>query len=416
MNIKFKVITTLMLSAAFLSGNQLSASAAEQKTHAELFEQAEDSLKVVCLGDSVTGVYYHTGGRRAYTDMVQIGLQRLYPHIKIEAVNSGISGHTTVKGLERFKRDVLDHHPDIVTIMFSLNDATGLPLDQFEANLMNMINQSRNAGIEVVLCTPNSVFETKERPIARLEQYVAIIRKLAEQEKLPLADCYAAYEKLHQQDEWAWTMLMSDDIHPNMRGHKLLAETIINTLCGKTVSFTDVPAPLPTLPYTISLLKAGKPVKLLAMPPYDEIASNVIRESFPDAKLDVQIWDTTGMTLQEIEKSADQVRPLKPDWVIVALPRTALPAQDAKEVRSLSWVLNKSLSFGYQEWDCLIVSPDVSSTAMTSEETLREEIFHQFVAGQDLTLLSRSSVTEQKQTEPNALFRQWWMAELEHLN
>jgi len=28
--------------------------------------KANQPVKIVCLGDSVTGVYYHTGGRRAY--------------------------------------------------------------------------------------------------------------------------------------------------------------------------------------------------------------------------------------------------------------------------------------------------------------------------------------------------------------
>ena len=32
---------------------------------AELLQAGKEPVRVVCLGDSVTGVYYHTGGRRA---------------------------------------------------------------------------------------------------------------------------------------------------------------------------------------------------------------------------------------------------------------------------------------------------------------------------------------------------------------
>ena len=38
--------------------------------------QSSKPLRIVCFGDSVTGVYYHTGSRRAYTDMVGIALKK----------------------------------------------------------------------------------------------------------------------------------------------------------------------------------------------------------------------------------------------------------------------------------------------------------------------------------------------------
>ena len=47
------------------------------KTRAAL--ESSQPLKIVCFGDSVTGVYYHTGGRRAYTDMLGIALKKAYP-------------------------------------------------------------------------------------------------------------------------------------------------------------------------------------------------------------------------------------------------------------------------------------------------------------------------------------------------
>lgn len=47
---------------------------------AELLRAGNDPVRIVCLGDSVTGVYYHTGGRRAYPEMVQVALKRLYPN------------------------------------------------------------------------------------------------------------------------------------------------------------------------------------------------------------------------------------------------------------------------------------------------------------------------------------------------
>ncbi len=40
-------------------------------------------VKIVGFGDSITGVYYHSGGRRAWTEMLGLALQRVYPQAKI---------------------------------------------------------------------------------------------------------------------------------------------------------------------------------------------------------------------------------------------------------------------------------------------------------------------------------------------
>ena len=85
---------------------------------------AGEAVRVVCFGDSVTGVYYHTGSRRAYTDMLRIALRQAAPQASIEMFNAGISGHTTENALARIDRDVISHQPDLVTVMFGLNDMT----------------------------------------------------------------------------------------------------------------------------------------------------------------------------------------------------------------------------------------------------------------------------------------------------
>ena len=84
--------------------------------------EADQAVKIVCFGDSVTGVYYHTGGRRAYTAMVGVALSGAFPKAGVTAINAGISGNTTADGLKRMQKDVLAHKPDLVTVMFGLND------------------------------------------------------------------------------------------------------------------------------------------------------------------------------------------------------------------------------------------------------------------------------------------------------
>ena len=100
-----------------------------------LLEFGSSPVTIVCLGDSVTGVYYHTGGRRAYPEMLELAIRKAVPQAQVKVINAGISGHTTTEGLARLDRDVLRHKPDLVTISFGLNDMTRVPEEQFVDNL-----------------------------------------------------------------------------------------------------------------------------------------------------------------------------------------------------------------------------------------------------------------------------------------
>ena len=86
-----------------------------------------EETRIVCFGDSITGVYYHTGNRMAYADFVEQGLRRLFPKTPVHVLNAGVSGDTTEKGLARMDRHVLGCKPHLVVVMFGLNDASGLP-------------------------------------------------------------------------------------------------------------------------------------------------------------------------------------------------------------------------------------------------------------------------------------------------
>src|SRR5262249_19507943 len=86
---------------------------------------------IVSLGDSVTGVYYHTGGVRAYPEMLEVALKKVIPDAKVTVINAGISGTDTANALSRLDRDVLAKKPDLVTITYGLNDLTRIPPEKF---------------------------------------------------------------------------------------------------------------------------------------------------------------------------------------------------------------------------------------------------------------------------------------------
>jgi acyl-CoA thioesterase-1 len=103
---------------------------------------------LVCFGDSLTAGYGTDPGQ-AYPDVLQQLLDTQGYHYRV--LNSGISGNTTKDGIERINR-VLAKHPQIVVVEFGGNDGLrGLPIEQTEANLSDIIDRLQKSGATVAL-------------------------------------------------------------------------------------------------------------------------------------------------------------------------------------------------------------------------------------------------------------------------
>ena len=362
-------------------------SAAPIKT-AQLLAVGKEPVRIVCIGDSITGVYYHSGGLRAYPEMLQIALQKNHPQAQIVVRNAGISGDTTTGGLKRLERDVLAHKPHLVTVMFGMNDLVRTPVADFQNNLREIIRRCHAIDAEVILCTQNSIVESPQRSRAKLAEFTQAIRDIAKAESIAVADCFAAFDAVHSKDALEWNLLLSDPIHPNMAGHKLFAETIAQTITGQNVSLSDIGPPLPALSHTLALLKTGQPVKVLAMPPYDTLILPAIQQLYPQAIINVTSWPVEGQTLAQLEGSAKKVRTMAPDLVLISVP-SSLPVPQPEDFhKSYSWIMNWSLSFGPQQWDVIVALPSAAKIKLNAEEQQHEALARRLIEAQDLHMLA----------------------------
>ena len=366
-----------------------------------------EPVKVVCFGDSVTGVYYHTGSRRAYTDMLGIALQRISSSSNVEMINAGISGHTTVNALSRIDRDVLQHKPDLVTVMFGLNDMTRVSLDDYRSNLMTIVEKCRSAGAEVVLATPNNVISTPGRPAEKLVMYCDVVREVGRALDVPVCDTYRQLSGVREDSPFDWRLLMSDAIHPNMDGHQEMAEQLAQTITGLKVSLGNVqPAERP-LQRTLSRIRSREPVRVLAMTPYDSMIESALKGISDDVVVDVTPWDVQGLSIAEIEQDAkNRVRAMKPDLVLIAVPRSATADSDDAFAGSYTWVMNWSLNFGPPTWDWAVVHPSIAEVKDDRQST--GELIRRLVQAQDLSLIDRPIGNT---SEPAALITEWVAAE-----
>jgi lysophospholipase L1-like esterase len=319
-------------------------------------------------------------------------LQRIYPQAKIEMFNAGVSGNTSAAGLARMDKDVLARKPDLVVVMFGMNDCPSGKMEVYRGNLKEIVARARKAGAEVVLCTPNSIYpEDQRRPAERLAAYAETVRAVAAEMSVPLADCYRAYEDLRAKDPVEWKLLMSETIHPCMNGHKLFAEVIAETISGKRVSLDDVPPPTPSLSFTFDRLSKNQPVAMIAMPPYDRLMVEALRRLYPEAQISVTPWPIAGGSVRAMEQWGKGIRGRKPNLVVFAVPAEAIAANEEEFMRSHNWILNWGLAFGKQEWDAIAILPSVTKPQLSADELRRADLARRVVVGRDIGFVERQA-------------------------
>lgn len=129
----------------------------------------------------------------------------------VTVINKGFSGCNTRNALQLIGASVLQLKPQHAVIYFGMNDAMNsanlLPLGEYESNLRTIVKKLADNGAKTVaLVTINPVIEVyvqerhpKHPQKAALQTYLATydqaVRRLAQEEKLPLVDLRAIIEK-----------------------------------------------------------------------------------------------------------------------------------------------------------------------------------------------------------------------------
>lgn len=205
----------------------------------------ENNDRIVFAGDSVTdmgstqpvgeGLFDNLG--RSYVRIVENYLVTGYPELNIRITNSGISGNTSRDLLERFDRDVVSLNPDWVSICIGINDVwrqfdtpamldCQVQPDEYEKNVEEMILRVKDKVKGIFILSPYYMEPNREDKMrARMDEYGAICRRLAEKHGCRFVDFQKMYEdfcKIRHSSCIAW-----DRVHPNQMGATLMAKEFL---------------------------------------------------------------------------------------------------------------------------------------------------------------------------------------------
>ncbi|MCH5194817.1 MAG: SGNH/GDSL hydrolase family protein [Oscillospiraceae bacterium] len=197
----------------------------------------------------------------------------------VEYVNAGVSGTPSVLGNLRVQKDVLDYEPDIVFVEFAVNDGMEQIYKESYESLLRTILQQENEPAVMLLFTVTSTGHTCQPHMSELGEYYG----------LPMISVPDAIQPEIEAGRMTWADYSDDEAHPNMEGHKLVAEFIGNWF--RQNEFRNMVEPdysVPVLP------KFGAPYEnaFLAVGDYDNSNENI------------QIGDT-GSFSQEARRIAD---------------------------------------------------------------------------------------------------------------
>ncbi len=181
-----------------------------------ILQGTTNTKTILFYGDSLTAGY-GLSADEAFPALIDKRLKQQGKNWKV--INGGLSGETSAGGLSRI--DWMLRQPvDIFILELGGNDGLrGLPIEQTKSNLQGIIDKvkAKNPHVKIVVAgmmvPPNMGPEYSE-------QFKTVYPELARKNKATLIpfllDGVGGVEKLN----------LADGIHPNVEGHKIVAETI----------------------------------------------------------------------------------------------------------------------------------------------------------------------------------------------
>jgi len=165
-------------------------------------------ISIICFGDSLT---FGTGAAAGMDYPTQLSKMIAKP-----VINAGVPGDTTARALKRLQRDVLSRSPDMVLITLGGNDLkNGVAKNIAFKNLKRIVESIQGQGARVII--GGLKFPMRDRGFARG------YKDLADQTGAGLIpDIF--------KDIMGNRKLMSDPIHPNGDGYKIMAERFLEAM------------------------------------------------------------------------------------------------------------------------------------------------------------------------------------------
>lgn len=176
---------------------------------------------ILCFGDSITAGYGLDDTNDAYPAVLQHTIDSL--QLDFTVINSGVSGETSAGGKSRIDW-VIKQAPTVFLLELGANDGLrGVPLTETRANLQAIIDVVKKKSPESII-----VLAGMELPPNMGKEYTTEFRQLFAD--LAKKNNIAFIPFILKEVGGIASLNQRDGIHPNIAGHKLVADTVWEVL------------------------------------------------------------------------------------------------------------------------------------------------------------------------------------------
>jgi len=263
--------------------------------HKNLEKKKKDTIRIVCLGDSITfgyriptafpqNPYYYEESHLPYPFLIEKYLQSKNPNKIIEVIPMAVPGYTTYQGLRWIEREIDSLKPDLVIVLFGWNDSELHPQSDKEAlgdDWYRIAQRSILSKSQALIYSSNWIESKKKKDIAEYpeyrprvsrEDYVLNILSIKDKAKehgseilvlgpiirdsvavpamtarlvdyrIALSETmsrtqtdYLEIKELTETEYPANNELFGELVHPNYSGHQLMADRILEVIKNKSL-------------------------------------------------------------------------------------------------------------------------------------------------------------------------------------
>ncbi len=183
--------------------------------------QSGQELTIAFLGGSITQGSLATVHENTYAYRVYKWWCDTFPQAKFNYVNGGIGGTDSYYGVSRAVTDVLMYQPDFVVVDFSVNDVDNIYCEEtFEGVLRKLLCWSSRPAVVVL----NNVFY--DTGVSTQD----IHNRLADHYGVPHVSVHDTIYRRMKAGEYNRIDITPDGLHPNDKGHGLVADEITKLL------------------------------------------------------------------------------------------------------------------------------------------------------------------------------------------
>ena len=198
--------------------------------------------KILFIGDSITDCDRRGSAPPlgdGYVSMLYNFLQARYPELHLSIVNRGVSGDTTRELHARWQRDVIDEHPDWLSVGIGINDVwrsfgddprSAVPIDEYESTLRLLLDRAlATTGAGLLMMEPYMIEPDPSQPMRRkMDLFRARFDAIATDYKAILVPTQAAFDTVPPAHKTR--AVGRRKIHPNPPGHAVIALAFLKAL------------------------------------------------------------------------------------------------------------------------------------------------------------------------------------------